>query len=795
MIRNYIKIAIRNLFRNKVFSLINIVGLSLGLAVSTLILLFVSHEISYDKFHKNYQRIYQVGASMKMGEQEFHFSNMSLRLGGAIQENTASVKEVGRKAKAWQITLETDPKHRFTESQMIFADEGFFKVFDFKILQGNASSLAKPYTVFLTPEMANKYFGKESPIGKTLKWNKKTDLEVVGIVEKAPSNSSITYQFIASLPTHLAENKKEYPQVYTDEKLNKISTGDYETYLLLDDAGNQKNVANILTKLASQSPDNKDVNFSLNYFVNHLGLDSDKISDRLMYVYIFAGVAVLILLLAIINFMNLATARATTRAKEVGVRKAIGANKAGLATQFYIESTLTIIISTVLAFVLFQILRPTFYQILDLQIDTSFLYSPYFLLSFVAVLLSSILLAGSYPAIVLSGFNPIEVLKGRFQGKGNAGIRRTLTVFQLVVSSVLIFCSIIIFGQIRKMRDKNLGLNKDQIVTINLDVQARGKNQAMLNDLKQLDGIEGVAGSKQRIFNEGFSLTGLNKIGSKDNSVASMVGTIVFDVDSAYVNLFKMQWKAKPNKLPSDLKNKILLNEAAVKALGGEASTIKNLEMGDKQSIEVVGVLKDFNYLNIKNAVRPLMLKFITDMQEYDVLNIRISKDADAVSTLAQIEKIYNRYKVEEPFTYYFADDSFDALFKAKDRIANIFGAFTSIAIFIACLGLFGLITFMAEQKTKEIGIRKVMGASIFHITSLLSKDFMKLVLVSVLIASPIAYYAMNKWLQDFVYRIEVSAWVFLAGGLGVLSIAIITVGYRAFRAALMNPVKSLKSE
>ena len=794
MIRNYIKIAFRNLFRNKVFSFINIVGLSLGLAVSSLILLFVSHEVSYDRFHKNYERIYQVGASLKMGEQEFFFSNMSPRVGDAVKESSASVQAIGRKSNEWQVQMETNPKHRFNETGMILVDEGFMKVFDFKILQGNVSSLSRPYTIFLTPEMATKYFGNENPIGKTLKWNKKTDLEVVGIVEKSPSNSSISYNFIASLATHLAENKKNYPDFYTDEKLNKISTGDYETFLLLDKPTSEKNVASVLTRLAAQNADNKDIKFSLNYFANHLGFGGEQISDRLMYVYTFAGVAILILLLAIVNFMNLATARAMTRAKEVGVRKSIGANKAGLATQFYVESTLTILISTVLGVILFQVLRPTFYTILDLQIDTSFLFSPYFLLSFIAVLLISILLAGSYPAIVLSRFNPIEVLKGRFQGKGSASIRRVLTTFQLVVSSVLIFCSIIIFGQIKKMRDKNLGLNKDQIVTINLDGQARGKNQALLNDLRQLDGIEAVSGSKHRIFFEGYNMTGIKKIGAKDNSVASMVGTIVFDVDSAYVNLFRMHWKAKPDKLPSDLKNKIILNEAAIEALGGDA-TIKNVEMGQKEPVEVVGVLKDFNYFNVKNDVRPLMLKFITDMKDYDFLNIKIRKEADMVSTVAHIEKLYNRYKVEDAFQYYFADDTFDKLFKAEDRIANIFGTFTCIAIFIACLGLFGLITFMAEQKTKEIGIRKVMGASILHITSLLSKDFMKLVLVSVLIASPIAYYAMNKWLQDFAYRIEVSAWVFVVGGLGVMSIALLTVGYRAIRAALMNPVKSLKSE
>ncbi|MBA4850861.1 ABC transporter permease [Emticicia sp. BO119] len=795
MISNYLKIAFRNLIRNKVFSFINIIGLALGLAVSTLILLFVSHEVSYDTFHKNYKRIYQVGASLKMGEQQFNFSNMSPRLGDALKENSASVQAVGRKAAPWNVTLETDPKHRFDESGFVFADEGFFKVFDFKILQGNISSITRPYTIFLTPEMAFKYFGKENPIGKTLKWNRKTDLEVVGIVEKNPSNSSIEFNFLTSLSTNILENKKNYPDYYTDKKLNEIATGDYETFLLLDAAESEPNVLNILKKITAEDSANKDITFRLNYFANHLGVGGEKLSDRLMYVYISSAVAILILLLALVNFMNLTTARATTRAKEVGVRKSIGANRLGLTTQFYVESTLTIFIACTLAIVLFKALQPVLYKLLELKIDIGFLLNPYFLVSLGSVLLISILLAGSYPAFVLSKFNPIEVLKGKFQGKGNAAIRQSLTVFQLAVSSVLIFCSIIIFGQIKKMRAKNLGLNKDQIVTINLDGQARTKNQALLNEIKQIDGVQNVSGSKHRIFAEGYNVTGLKKIGARDNSIASMVGTIIFDVDTSYMDLFAIQWKVKPERLPSNLKNKILLNESAVKALGGNVDIIKNLEMGQGEPVEVVGVFKDFNYIDVKHEIKPLMLKFITDTQEMNHINIKISKEADIVNTIAQIEKTYNGYKVESAFTYYFADDSFDKLFKSEDRIANIFGAFTGIAIFIACLGLFGLITFMAEQKTKEIGIRKVLGATVFNITTMLSKGFLKLAMVSIGISVPIAYYAMTQWLQDFTYRIELSWWIFAAGGIGITLLALLTVGYQAVRAALMNPVKSLKSE
>jgi putative ABC transport system permease protein len=796
MLRNYLKIAFRNLLKHKVFSFINITGLALGLAVSMLILLYVSHEVSYDKFHKNHERIFTVGGVAKIGDNDINFINMTGRLGDALKEASPLVKEVGRKSDEWETTFETTKANRSTEKGLIFADEGFFKIFDFKILQGNTKDLARPYTVFLTPDMALKYFGNANPIGKTIRWDKNVDLEIVGIVEKNPSNSSIEFNFVASLPTRLSENKKKYPEYYTDDKINKIGSGDYETFLVLNETQNQANVQKVLTKLTSQSPDNEGITYKLNFFANHLGIydSGGEINSVLMYVYVFSAIAILILLLALINFMNLTTARATTRAKEVGVRKSIGANQGSLTAQFYIESTLTLLIALILGVILFQILRPTFYQILDLQIDTAFLYNPYFIASFAGIILISGLLAGSYPSFVLSRFNPVEVLKGKFQGKGNSRIRQSLTVFQLVVSSVLIFCSIIIYSQINKMRSKNLGLNKDQIVTINLDAKAKSSNQAFMNNIRQIDGVQGVAGSNYRIFNEGYNMYSIRKVGEKDQN--KYVATIVLGVDSAYVNLFQMNWKVKPQQLPSDLKNKILLNETAAKKLDNNLAAIKNVDMGQKDaSTEVVGILKDFNYRNLKSEMMPAMMKFITDPQELGYLNIKLKKEADAVATMTKIEKAYNEYKAEDPFVYHFADESFDKLFKSEDRLANIFGVFTGIAIFIACLGLFGLITFVAEQKTKEIGIRKVLGATVLNITTLLSKGFLKLVIIATFIAIPIAYFAMDEWLKDFNYKITISWWMFALGGFGVILIALFTVGYQSIKAALMNPVKSLKTE
>ncbi|MCU0325769.1 MAG: ABC transporter permease [Spirosomaceae bacterium] len=795
MIRNYLKIAFRNLFKNKVYSFINITGLALGLAVSMLILLYVSHEVSFDKFHTNHERIFQVGGQAKIGEQEINFSNMSGRLGDAMKEATPLVEDVGRKSDEWEATFETTQRNRATEKGMIFADEGFFRIFNFKILQGNPKELSNPYTIFLTPKMALKYFGNENPLGKTIRWNKKVDLKIVGIVEKNPSNSSIEFNFIASLPTKLSENKKNYPQYYTESKINQIGTGDYETFLLLDNPQSQANVQTILTKIAADNPNNEVIVFNLNHFANHLGLKGEQngTNSILMYVYIFSAIAVLILLLALINFMNLTTARATTRAKEVGVRKSIGANQNSLATQFYIESTLMLFISLIFAILLFQVLRPTFYKILDLQIDTAFLMNPYFIGSIVGIIVISALLAGSYPSFVLSKYNPIEVLKGKIQGRGNVRIRQSLTVFQLVVSSTLIFCSTIIYFQISKMRNKNLGLNKDNILTINLDGKARGQNQALITQIKQIDGVQGVSGSQHRIFFEGYNMFSISKVGEKDPD--KNVGAIVFNVDVEYINLFEIDWKIKPQQLPSDLKKKVLLNETAAKGLDNNIAAIKNIEMSENESAEVIGVLKDFNYLNLKNKVMPAMLTFITDSRDFGFLNIKLRKDADVVATMAKIEKAYNDYKVEDPFVYHFADETFDKMFKSEDRLANIFGAFTGIAIFIACLGLFGLITFVAEQKTKEIGVRKVLGATILNITTLLSTGFLKLVLIATFIAVPIAYYAMNRWLQDFNYRINISWWMFALGGFGVTIIALLTVSYQAIKAATMNPAKSLKTE
>jgi putative ABC transport system permease protein len=795
MIRNYFKIALRNLVKNKVYSFINISGLALGLAVSMLILLYVSHEVSFDKFHKNQAKIYQIEGVAKLGENEFHVFGMTERLGNALKEAAPSVVQVGRKTDYGISTFETDRNHRYSEEGLIFADEGFFKVFDFKILQGNAASLINPYTLMLTPQMAEKYFGQQNPVGKTLKWNKDVSLEIVGIVESNPSNSSIKYNFIASLPTLISENKKQYPSYFTDEKLNKIGLGNSETFLVLDKTDNAPNILNVLRRLAAPNPDNENISYKVNHFAStYLGYDLGLKSERVKYVLIFSVIATLILLLALINFMNLTTARATTRAKEVGVRKSIGANQGSLAIQFYMESTLTILIALFVGLVLFQMLRPAFYQILDLQIDTTFLFNPYFIASFIGIFLTTILLSGSYPAFILSRFNPIQALKGSFKTSGNVNVRQSLTIFQLAVSVGLTFCSIVIFSQIKQMRNKHLGLNKDQMMVLTLDEQSKAKNEVLRNQIAQIEGVEGVAGSQMRIFEEGFNMRGIRKINEKDEN--KNVAVIYTLIDKNYIDLYQIGWKMKPNVMPTDLKNKVILNEAAAKQIDKNIASIKQLAGFDTDlGAEMVGVVKDFNYVTVKQQVEPFMFTLSDDYQQFGFLNIKINKTADVAAIVAKVKQLYAGYKTDQAFAYQFADQSFDKLFKSEERIANMFGAFTGIAIFIACLGLFGLATFVSEQKTKEIGIRKVLGASVLSITILLSKNFAKLILIAIVIASPIAYYVMDKWLADFAHKTDIEWWFFAVAGLMVVLVAFATVSYQAIKAALMNPVESLKTE
>ncbi|MBE9460923.1 ABC transporter permease [Dyadobacter subterraneus] len=790
MFRNYLKIAARNIWKHKDYSFINIVGLAMGMAVSMLILMFVMHEYSYDKFHKNGNRIYSILAKVKMDERDIQFRSFNSKIGPQLKESTPEIQDFVRIKESYQPVVLKNPENAsslFSEPNFMFADPSFFKVFSFKLKEGNIDNvLNKPYALVISEQAAKKYFGEKDPIGKTLLYEGKHLFEITGIAENSPSNSTFNFDFVASINT--------IPQLSEQDKNMWEHAGAFTTYLLLDSENSVKKVEKkiLAAGIATDDFDRK-ASYSLEGFTTiHLG-NNFVDSGNIKLIKIFAGIASLILFLALFNYMSLTTARSTQRAKEVGVRKAAGAGRNSLVKQFYTESVLVCCIAFCLSFGFVELMRQPFYNLLNLKIDGSFLLSPSFVGVLAGILLFSAFVAGSYPALILSGFSPIEVLKGRLgsQQKGTA-LRKIFMVFQFTVSIALIVCSLIVRQQLSFMQNVKLGLNKDQMLNIPISGSI-GKNYfSFKNEIAQLAGVEEVAFSSTGLY-KGYSMFFTqNKSTNKDVSVSYA------EVDANYMNTLGLAWKIKPEGTSWKNGHGILINEYAVKELG-----LKGNPLGQEVfKRNVVGILKNFHFASTQSEKLPMGLFIISDTtnnladeQSSGILFAKMDPKSDIVEKIKSIENIYKKYSADKPFEYYFLDDAFNDTFKTEIRMSKMFTVFTAFAIFIACMGLFGLITFTAETRTKEIGIRKVLGASVVSVVALLSKDFFKLVLISIALAAPIAWYFMNKWLQDFTEKIEISWWVFAAAGIMAIIITLLTVSFQSIKAALMNPVKSLKTD
>ncbi|MCF0057939.1 ABC transporter permease [Dyadobacter sp. CY356] len=791
MFKNYLKIAARNIWKHKDYSFINIVGLAMGMAVSMLILMFVMHEYSYDKFHKNGDRIYGVLAKVKMDGHEMQFKNFNAKLGPFLKQSTPEIQDFVRVRESYQAVVIKNSENSsalFSEKYFMFADPSFFKVFSFKLREGNKSEiLNRPYTMVISERAAKKYFGDTDPVGKTLLYEGKHVFEITGVAENPPSNSTFNFDFVASITT--------IPQLNQNGKEIWEHAGAFNTYLLLDSENSVKKVEKkILTAGIEMDDFDKKADYSLEGFTTvHLGNNSTDSGGNIKLIKIFAGIASLIPFLALFNYMSLTTARATQRAKEVGVRKVAGAGRSGLIKQFYTESILVCCIAFGLSFVLVELMRQPFYNLLNLNIDASFLLTPSFIAILSGILLFSAFIAGSYPALILSGFSPIEVLKGRLgsQQKG-AGLRKVFMVFQFTVSIALIVCSLIIQQQLSFMQNVKLGLNKDQMLNIPISGSI-GKNYfSFKNEIAELTGVEQVAFSSTGLYK------GYNMFFSQNKSTQKDVSISYAEVDANYINTLGLAWKVKPEGSSWKNGNGMLLNESAIKELG-----LKGDPLGQKVfNRTVVGILRNFRFASTKDEKLPMGLFIISDTtnmlaneQSSGILFAKMDPKSNIVEKIKSIESIYKKYSADKPFEYYFLDDAFNDTFKTEIRMAKMFTIFTAFAIFIACMGLFGLVTFTAETRTKEIGVRKVLGASVTSVVALLSKDFFKLVFISILLATPVAWYLMHQWLQDFSERIEIAWWVFALAGLMAMVITIFTVSFQSIKAALMNPVKSLKTD
>jgi putative ABC transport system permease protein len=798
MFKNYLKIAWRNLLRQRLYSAINISGLAVGLAVCMLIMLYVAHEHSYDKFHKNGDRIYTLHASIKIGGQALNMTYMSYGTGPIVKQNQPKVEDYMRTMdydKQVIVYSPASPDVKFAENKMLYADAGFFKFFSFRLESGDPSSvLNKPFSIVISKDMAKKYFGDEDPIGKTLTIKKDSayTYQVTGVAENAPSNSSIDFNFVASAASLLS--MKDMSNRVGEQQ--RIGPGSFNVFLLLKDKRDTAEVKRVMQSIIKgDKRAYDDEKFSLlPLAITHLENNYADTSN-VKYLKIFPIVAVLVLLLALVNYMSLSTARATLRAKEVGVRKVNGASRKNIAKQFYVESALYAFISFVLGYFLCYIFKPLFLNALKLNIDNSFLYSPVVLMLMAGLLVVTIVVAGSYPSLVLSSFNPVATLKGKMSNQsGGVTVRKIFTTLQFAISVGLIICGIVIDRQLYYMRHAETGINRENVVMIPAGSAFGGHYAAFSHDIKNLAGINEVATSHYNMF-QGYDMYMVGNNPKEQSVLPAMT------IDQNFISVLGLKWKFPP--LPNTTltgAHKVVINEEAIAKLHLEPNPVGSYLKSGNDNLQIMGVVKDFNYSSMEEPIKPLGLFIAPDTAKlwgkYNCsLFARIKPKTNLPTLLEAIKGVYKKYDSDTPFSYTFMDDAFNAQYEAEDRLASMFSIFTVITIVLATMGLFGLAAFTIEQRTKEIGIRKVLGASIASINGLLSKDFLKLVLLSILVGSPVAWWFMHKWLQGFAYHIRIAWWMFVGAGLLAVVVAIITVSYHAVRAAIANPVESLRSE
>jgi putative ABC transport system permease protein len=797
MLINYIKMAWRNLLKNKVYSLINITGLSIGLAVCMLIVLYVGHESSFDRFHTNAEKIFWIQGKIKMGTDSVFIGSMSFPTGPLVKQQEPNVESFLRTKQQTENTIIQNPESpslKFTENKFHFADSNFFNFFSFKLAAGDPDEvLLKPFSVVISEKAAKKYFGNENAVGKIIRYNNEHNFIVTGVSEKAPSNSSVDYDFIASISS-LASIPEE--RSLTQSQL--LENGNFKTYFTLKHPGAAAGLESRLSnmhKAAAGDAEGPSISFLATPLLStHTKANYGDFSN-IRYIKIFPLVAILVLLLALINYINLSTSRATTRAKEIGVRKVMGADRTTIAIQFFTESALYTSIAFLLAFIFCTTFQPAFFNFLEIDLDASFLYSPAMLSAYTLLFFATVLLSASYPALLLSAYKPFLVLYGKFSKNNNGlAIRKFLTVMQFTISIILVISGFAINRQINFLKNAETGINRDNIVMIPFS-QAIGKHYpAFKTDVQSIAAVKEIATSQIALY-KGHDMMGVNPKNSD-----KMIFLPVLSVDENFISLLNLKWKAPPAAgLLSNKKDVMILNETAVERLNLGNNPV-NAKIDDQ--FTVAGILKDFNYSSLHNEIAALGLIVLPANDTASrfaktggCMFVKLNAGNNVHASILSIKTAYEKFEQGKPFEFSFLDDSFNALYKAENRLSKILTIFTVFTMLIACMGLFGLSTFMALQRTREIGIRKVLGASVGQVILLLSKDFIQLVMIAVLIASPLAWWAVNKWLNNFAYKMPVSWTIFLSAAVLALLIALITLSFRAIKSATANPVNSLRSE
>jgi putative ABC transport system permease protein len=793
MIKNYLKIAFRNLWRHRVFSFINILGLTVGMTAFFLIFLYIKFELSYDDFNTKADRIYRVVCDIKTPTETINASGPAWAVAPHIRISFPEVESAVRVDNASLLVRKGDIK--FQEDNTLFADSAFFHVFDFKLLRGNPqTALKEKFSIVLSETAAKKYFGNGNALGQTvLLTDGGFNATITGIMQDMPENSQIKADMLVSMSTLTDQFNKGL-----DDQWGNYSD---RAFLLLKPGTNAKALEAKFPAFLEKNngSEMKQLQMYPTLFLEKLRdvylrstRDGSK-TGNITNVYIFSIVALFILLIACFNFVNLTTARSAERAKEVGIRKVVGALKTQLAKQFIGESIIISLISFFLSVIFAALLLSLFNQLSGKIISHNIFLQPQYILLLFFIALAIGIFAGLYPALVLSSFQPIVVLKGRFAtGAKGTLLRKGLVITQFTVSIALIISTIVVYNQMNYMRSQDLGFNKDQKLII--DTHGDSSKIVLKQAVSSLPGVisTSMAGSVPGGGNPGAYSQIENVKG--DMQIANLD---LYFVDFDYIPQYKMKilaGRAFSKDFQTDTTQAMVVNEAAMKMFGYTSPQQiigKKFDQWGRKGM-IIGVVKDFHFRSLQEVIKPLSIRI--EPGGCDLLSVNVNA-ANIPSTLTAIENKWKALIPYRPFSYYFLDDFFDKQYRSEDRFGRLFLNFAILAIFISCLGLLGLASYSTMQRTKEIGIRKVLGASISNILTLLSKEFLKLVAISFFIAAPIAGYFMYKWLEGFAYRTNLYWWIFLLAAFIALFIALATISFQAIKAAIANPVKSLHTE
>ncbi len=804
MIRNYFTIAWRNLVKNRAFAFINIFGLTIGLACCMLIAAFVYDELNYDTYAKDAGRIYRVGLRVNAGDS---YPSVDVAVGPGMKNAFPEILATARLAKEGEYFMEYK-ENQFKEKNIVYVDSNFLEMFSIPLIEGNPkTALAEPNSAVITKEIAHKYFGNEPALGKFLNFaGGRNPHKITGIIEKVPENSHFHGDLFLTI-TDLAPVRNP----------TWSNIGWFTYVLLAKDADPKKleakfppfvrkNVAPEVShdmgiSLAEAQSSKNSFRFYLTKITDiHLHSDTRyelEASGDIHYVYIFGALALLIILLACVNFTNLSTANAVKRSKEIGIRKVMGSAKKQLILQFLAESILMTVCALVFALVVVALLLPIFNTLSGKSVAFVFFMQPWSLFAMVLLVLFVGLLAGLYPAFFLSSLNIIKTLKGGSIGEstGRGNLRKSLVVFQFAVSTALIISTIVVYRQLHYMQSQKLGYDKEQVLSINDSYILRNKQSVFAQQLMQDSRVISTTVARNYPGNQIMDGTEVYARQNDNNEKGEEIHMNIYHIDERFIptlGIHVIKGRNFSKDFPSDSSG-ILINETAARSLGWVKTDPigRTILRSGQIEFRVIGVVKDFHYASLKNKIAPLMM-----MLGNNGGGILVKLRSTEIKPFIDETKTkWGEFHTETPFAYTFLDDHFDSLYKGEEKTALIFTVFAVIAILIASLGLFGLVSFTTEQRTKEIGIRKVLGATTRELLVLLSKDFLYLVMIAFLVTIPLTWLAMNQWLKNFAYRLTPEWWVFVCAGILALLIAMITISFKAIKAALANPVKSLRTE